>query len=167
MIWTLIHLLLWPQALCSHLWPECRGTSHWATRKPSDTPLTRPTKPAVTHTPQMGQARESPCRRPSHSVALRLTLGNSVSGPCENETRWHFQQVREGQWKGRNGCYTTAPVRNSTALFVQVSDFIRLCHSVNIVYGPILCLWIAHSQRLFLHPFINSTTHRTEFVKQK
>lgn len=96
--------------------------------------------------------RGGSCRRLSPSTALCFTFGCSVLGSEENETRGHFWRVREGQQKGRKSCHTTAPVRNSIALFVQVSDFIGLCHRVNIVYGPILCLWITHSQRLFLHP---------------
>lgn len=104
------------------------------------------------HTPQTGQAWEPPCKRPSHSTTLRLTLGNCMLGPRENETKWYFLASQSRSAEREKSRHTTAPVRNSVALFVQVSDFIRLCHSVNIVYGPILCLWITHSQRLFPPP---------------
>lgn len=108
---------------------------------------------------------EAPCRRLSQSTALRLTFSSSVLGSQENKTRGHFWQVREGQRKGRKSCHTTALVRNSIALSVQVSDFIRLCHSVNIVYGPILSVNHPLPETLPPPQIINSTIYRTEPVK--
>lgn len=144
--------------------PGCRGDNHWATKVLGHSPATSQKTSGDTHSSH-GPGMKPPCRRLSQSTALRLTFSSSALGSQENKTRGHFWQVREGQRKGRKSCHTTALVRNSIALFVQVSDFIRLCHSVNIVYGPILSVNHPLPETLPPPQIINSTIYRTEPVK--